>query len=360
MNVAARIDRAQRLLGTRGLDALLLSVGPDLPYFTGYRAPQLERLTMAVIPSDGRALLVVPRLEAMKVVDVGAFDIRPWDETDDPVAIVTDRLDAPSMVAIGDHTWARFVLALQHQLPTTTFTPASLVTSEIRITKDDGEIELLASAAAAADRVAARLAHERFSGRPERQVAGLVREMCVEEGHDEAWDPIIASGPNAASPHHAAGDRVISAGDTVVVDFGGTVGGYYADTTRTFCVGEPDGEVAAAYAVLERAHQAAVDVVAPGVAAEVVDRAARAVIADAGYGDLFIHRTGHGIGLDVHEDPYIVEGNSRLLEPGMAFSIEPGIYSAGRWGMRIEDIVTVTDSGVRNLNRSSRRLAVVA
>lgn len=343
-----------------GVDSLLLSVGADLPYFTGYDAPQLERLTMAVVAADGPASLVVPRLEAMKVTDVGAYEILPYDETDDPVAIVADLVGDVRNVAIGDKTWAVFVIALQDALSGAAFRKASDVTASLRAIKDDAEVEDLVAAGAASDRVVGRLAGTRFAGRTEKDLAAEVRAMCEEEGHDKGWDPIVGSGPNAASPHHGAGDRVIAPGDTVVIDFGGTVGGYHADTTRTFSVGEPSPEVAAAYAVLAEAQRSGVHSAVVGTEAQAVDRATRSVIEGGGYGDLFIHRTGHGIGLDIHEDPYIVEGNRQVLEAGMAFTVEPGIYKAGEWGMRIEDVVVATDDGPRNLNSASHEMAVVA
>ena len=359
MSFAARIERGRASMAEAGADALLLSVGPDLPYFMGYRAPQLERLTMGVItPTD--AFLVAPRLEAMKIAADPAFEVVAWGETDDPVALVAGRLGDARELAIGDHTWARFLIEFQMAVPTGRFRRASGITAPLRVCKDEQELDSLAAAAAAADAVAGHLADFHFSGQSEREVAALVRDLCLSEGHDEAWDPIVASGPNGASPHHGAGQRIIGKGDSVVVDFGGTVDGYFADTTRTFVVGEPQADVAAAYEVLHRAQAAAVAAVAPGVPAQDVDSAARDIIDDAGYGDRLIHRTGHGIGLDIHEDPYIVSGNSTPLTVGMTFSVEPGIYTAGQWGMRIEDIVAVSADGVRVLNQSSRDLVVVA
>lgn len=357
---SGRIEQARSRMAAAGVDALLLSVGADLPYFTGYAAPQLERLTMAVIPATGEATLVLPRLEAMKVVDVGAFEISPYDETDDPVSIVAGLAGAGATMAIGDHTWSVFLIALQRALPAVSFQGATAVTSPLREIKDSTEAAHLADAGAAADRVAARLASEQFSGRTEKDLAATIRSMCEEEGHDKGWDPIVGSGPNAASPHHGASERVIAIGDLVVVDFGGTVSGYHADTTRTFSVGPPDGERADAYAVLAAAQRAAVAAAEVGTMAQDVDRAARNVIVEAGYGALFIHRTGHGIGLDIHEEPYIVEGNTQELQAGMAFTVEPGIYKQGEWGMRIEDVVLATEGGPQQLNLSSRDLVVVA
>ena len=343
-----------------GIDALLLSVGTDLPYLIGYEAMASERLTMAVIPAAGRPTLLVPELEAPRVdVDPTLCDTVAWGETEQPVDLVADRLAGVSTAAIGDHTWTRFLLALQDAVPEVRFRPASTVVGPLRLVKDEAEIALLAAAGAAADRVAARLAGTRFSGRTERDLAGLIAGALVEEGHDTAAFAIVASGPNGASPHHEPTDRVIEEGDVVVTDFGGRLGGYFSDTTRTFSVGDPTSEVAAAHDALHAAQRAGLEAIRPGVPAGEVDAATRAVLEEAGYGRWFIHRTGHGIGLEVHEEPYLVTGNDEPLRAGMAFSVEPGIYIPGRFGMRIEDIVVVTDDGARRLNESPRRLVVV-
>ena len=357
---AARLDRARMLMTERGIDVLMLSVGADLPYFSGYEAMPLERLTMLVVPRDGSATMVVPRLEAPRVEPRGdAFVVRPWDETEDPIEIAANLSGARSTAALGDPTWSVFLLGLQQRLAHTSFVSATGLTRELRMRKEPEEVRWLRAAAEATDRVVARLDGQRFSGRTERELSRLVADMTLEEGHDLASFGIVASGPNAASPHHEAGDRVIGVGETIVVDFGGRLRGYCSDTTRTFHTGTPSGPVADAFSVLEAAQAAARSAVAPGVSAEAVDRAARRMITDAGYGDRFIHRTGHGIGLEVHEHPYVVEGNRLPLEPGMAFSIEPGIYEPGSFGMRIEDIVVCGDAGVDELNRSPRRLHLV-
>jgi Xaa-Pro aminopeptidase len=232
--------------------------------------------------------------------------------------------------------------------------------AQLRIRKEPGEVERLRRAGAAADRVALRLREERFSGRTERELARIVAEMTVDEGHDLAAFSIVAAGPDGASPHHEPGDRVVAAGDAVVVDFGGSLDGYHSDTTRCFHVGPPSAAVLAVHEVVRQAQEAGVAAVAPGVAAEEIDRAARDVIEDAGYGDAFIHRTGHGIGLEVHEEPYLVAGNDQILDTGMAFSVEPGIYLPGSFGIRIEDIVVVGDAGAERLNESRRDLGIVA
>lgn len=350
-----------------GVDVLLLSVGPDLPYLSGYEVMPTERLTMLVLPRDDDVTLVVPRLEAPRVVErPEVFGLRPWDETDDPVALVAGLAGKPGTVAIGDATWARFVLDLQRALPGAGFVRAAEVLGPLRAVKDPGEIETLRRAAAAADRVAAELQAGRIPlvGQTEAEVAAELGRRLLAEGHHRVKFAIVGAGENAASPHHEPGDRVIGPGEVVLCDFGGTMRdadgvGYNSDTTRCVHLGEPPAEVAEAYAVLQEAQRAAVATATVGTPCQAVDGTARQRIADAGFGDRFIHRTGHGIGVEVHEDPYIVAGNATPLTPGHAFSVEPGIYVPGRFGLRIEDIVTATDGGPDPLNRSDHALAVI-
>lgn len=354
---AARIERGRAAATGAGLDGILVGVGTDLPYLTGYEAMPLERLTMLALTSR-EAVLVVPELEEARVPR-GPFEVRPWGETEDPVAIVADLVSGSEALALGDHTWAVFLLRLQEALPGVRFLPASTVTAPLRRIKDPAEVEMLREAARATDRVAERLAGITMSGMSERELARLVAGWTVEEGHDTDNFTIVGSGPNGASPHHEPGDRIIARGDMVVIDFGGRIGGYCSDMTRTFVVGEPSAHQREIHSVVRAAQRAAVDEVRPGVVAADVDLAARQVIAEAGYGEDFIHRTGHGIGLDVHEEPYLVETNRDPLEPGMAFSVEPGIYLPGRFGVRIEDIVVVTDRSVDPLNRADHSLRTV-
>jgi Xaa-Pro aminopeptidase len=356
---AARVGRLQNLMGERDVDILLLSVGSDLPYFTGYEAMASERLTMLVVHREGEPLLFVPRLEAPRV-EPGAFHVVTWDEQEDPIAMVTRACGNPERAVFGDHIWSTFLIALQECMPGTQWSPASNVTKDLRMVKDAAEVAALRRAAESVDRVLQRIPDEiRFSGNTEAQVSRDLARMTVEEGHQESSFAIVASGPNRASPHHAAGDRVIEDGDLVVCDFGGRLDGYYSDVTRTLAVGEPSREHHEVHAVVMAANQAGRDAVASGVPCQEIDRAARAVIKDAGYGEFFIHRTGHGIGLEVHEHPYMVEGNELTLELGMTFSVEPGIYLPSRFGVRIEDIVACGDSGADDFHQADRGLAVV-
>jgi Xaa-Pro aminopeptidase len=360
---AARVERVRTRMRELDVDALLLSLGADLPWLTGYEAMPLERLTMLVLPADGEATLVVPRLEAPRVEpDADVFTIEPWAETDDPVARVASLIGpARRRLAIGDRTWATFLVGLQRELPDASWERASTVTGPLRAVKDAAEVDALRAASAAADRVAAQLLGGDIGlvGRTEAEVSADIGRRLRAEGHQKVNFAIVGSGPNAASPHHEPGRRVIGAGESVVCDFGGTMDGYCSDITRTVFTGEPPAEFVELYAILEDAQAAAVEAAVVGTACEEVDAVARRRIGDGGYGPQFIHRTGHGIGLEEHEDPYIVKGNATPLAPGHAFSVEPGIYVDGRWGARIEDIVVATHEGPEALNVVDHGLHVV-
>jgi Xaa-Pro aminopeptidase len=357
-----RLDRVRKGMAERSIDVLLLSVGHDLPYLTGYDAMPLERLTMLVVARDGEATMVVPELEAPRVVEQpGVFTVVPWSETADPIDIVTGLCGAVSTVAVGDQMWSRFLVELLPRLPGASYRRAVEVVGPLRAIKDAAEVSALHAAAAAADRVAAQLhaGDIPLVGRTEAQVSADISARLLAEGHDKVNFAIVAAGSNAASPHHHPSSRPIAAGEIVLCDFGGTMNGYCSDITRCVFTGEPPAEIADAYAVLHEAQAAAVAAATVGTPCEDVDRAAREVIGDAGYGDRFIHRTGHGIGLEEHEDPYIVAGNAEPLAAGHAFSIEPGIYVAGRWGMRLEDIVVAADVGPLRLNDADHSLVSV-
>lgn len=354
-----RIERTRTALAAAGLDALCVSVGSDLPYLTGYAAMPSERLTMLVVRTEGDPVLVVPQLEAPRVDIDHGLPVRAWMETQDPIAIVDDLLGDAAGVAIGDQTWSVFSLALQERAPHRTWRSAGPLMRQLRIRKSPAEVDALRAAAAAADRVVTDLEHVRFSGRSERDVGREIADRLLAAGHQQVDFTIVASGPHGASPHHELSDRVIGHGEAVVVDIGGRRRGYASDTTRMFVVGDAPPGFDDAYNVLRAAQTAARSYVAPGVTAGSVDAVAREIIGDAGYGDLFIHRLGHGIGMDTHEHPYLVEGDETVLEPGMAFSVEPGIYAPGAWGMRIEDIVVVTDDGAEALNTTDRSYRIV-
>ncbi len=357
-----RLAKVRAAMAAQGVDVLLLSVGHDLPYLTGYQAMPLERLTMLVVPRDADATLLIPRLEAPRVTpQLGVFELLPWGETDDPTAIVARLTRGAATVAVGDQMWARFLVELLPQLSGASFRRAVDVVGPLRMVKDRAEVDALAAAGAAVDRIATELHAGRIPlvGRTEAEVSADLSARILAEGHDKVNFAIVAAGENAASPHHHAGSRVIRENEIVLCDFGGTMNGYCSDITRCVFTGDVDAaapDIADAYGVLHAAQQAAFAAADVGETCEHVDRVAREIIADAGFGEYFVHRTGHGIGMEEHEDPYIVEGNSRPLEPGHAFSIEPGIYVAGKWGMRLEDIVVATADGPLAMNTVDHRL----
>lgn len=359
---AARMARARTAMHDRGVDALIVSVGRDLPYLVGYEAMPLERLTLLVVPREGEVTLLVPRLEAPRVADMGSlFRLLPWNETDNPADLAHGLLGGARTVAVGDQMWSRFLVELLPQRPDTKWVRSQVVMGPLRSRKDSAEIAALAAAAAAADRVAAQLQAGEIAlvGRTEAQVSADIAARLLAEGHSKVNFAIVAAGENAASPHHDAGERVITRGDIVLCDFGGTMSGYCSDITRCVHVGEPPSDIAAAYAALHEAQAAGVAAGMVGARCQDVDTAARRVLDEAGYGEWFVHRTGHGIGMEGHEDPYMVQGNETVIEAGHAFSVEPGIYIPGRWGMRLEDIVVATIDGPRALNTADRALVVV-
>ncbi|HEV8402227.1 MAG TPA: Xaa-Pro peptidase family protein [Candidatus Limnocylindrales bacterium] len=372
-----RMAAARDLAAEAGFAAVLVGTGPDMHYLTGYPASSLERLTMLVIPTDGDWALVAPRLEATPAracppAAAGFLPVVAWDEGSDSHAIVSEmvrskdrRRPAPFSIAVSDDLPARHLLRLQERLADAAFALASPILGRLRIIKDDDEIFLLTEAAHAADRVVAQIAAGRLVGRTEADVAREVNDRLIAEGHDIAEFAIVGSGPNSASPHHGASDRVIRAAEPIVLDIGGAIAGYHSDITRTLWVtggdpaNGPDEGFRHLFDVLHGAHAAATHAAQPGVLAEAVDAAARVPIEAAGFGDAFFHRTGHGIGLEGHEEPYIVAGNREPLQPGMAFSIEPGIYLDGVYGARIEDIVLCGPDGPLALNEAPRELHIV-
>ena len=360
-----RLDRLRAEASRAGVAALVVAPGSDLRYLTGIAGSSFERLTALVVPTDDTLapVFVSPALEYAGLGHVPlaglGVEVRTWVDGEDPYALALGGVSR-GPVAVSDFLPALHLLrlrdagAVDQQL-------AGPVLRELRMRKDEAELAELRAAGAAIDRVHARVGEWLRPGRTEADVAADIAAAIVEEGHATAEFVIVASGPNGASPHHSVSDRVIEQGDVVVVDIGGPLpSGYNSDSTRTYAVGSsPEADIAEAYAALQAAQRAAVDAVRPGVTCEDVDRAARDALAETGLAQHFIHRTGHGIGLDVHEEPYVVAGNDLPLEPGMTFSIEPGVYLAGRWGARIEDIVAVTDDGVERFNTRSTDLVVL-
>jgi len=358
-----RLARVAEVVASRELDALVVSPSPDLVYLTGYDPMPLPRPTLLVLRPDRDPAMLVPELErALAAASPVSehLELVSWRDGSDPFEAAASLLVGAERIAVADRLWATHLLGLQRELPGAAFSPASPVLSRLRAVKDEHELGALRRAGRAADETFRQIVSMSFQGRSEEDVAHDLAELLVRNGHARADFTIVASGPNAASPHHEPGGRTILPRDAVVMDFGGELGGYLSDTSRTVVVGDSPEGFEHAYAAVQEAQSAAVEAVRPGLEAQDVDRTARTLIDAAGYGERFIHRTGHGIGLELHEPPYMVEGDRTVLEPGMTFSVEPGVYLEGRFGIRIEDIVAVTEDGVERLNRSTRELQVVS
>ncbi|MFE7153496.1 aminopeptidase P family protein [Streptomyces sp. NPDC057636] len=360
----ARMERAARSAADAGLAGVLVAPGPDMVWLTGYSpTADTERLTMLVLAPGRDPVLVVPTLEApdaAKAVGAEALSLRDWTDGKDPYAVTAPLLDASGRFGISDNAWAMHLIGLQKTLPDTSYASLTEALPMLRAVKDAAELERLTAAGEAADATYEEIKKVPFAGRRETDVAGDLADLLRQFGHSQVDFTVVGSGPNGANPHHEAGERVIENGDMVVLDFGGLKHGYGSDTSRTVHVGEPTAEEQRVHDVVREAQAAGCAAVEPGAACQDVDRAARAVITEFGYGQYFIHRTGHGIGVTTHEPPYMIEGEEQPLVPGMCFSVEPGIYLPGRFGVRIEDIVTVTEDGVRRLNSTSRDMAIVS
>jgi Xaa-Pro aminopeptidase len=362
---ALRLERAGAQAADAGLDGLLVTPGPDLVYLTGYAPIAItERITLLAIHPGRPARLLAPILErpdAEAAPAAAALEFSDWTDGHDPYAAAAELLDGGGRYAISDSAWAMHLLGLQRTLPGSRYVSMTDALPMLRAVKGPDEIERLAAAGEAADASFEDIAQVRFAGRTEAEIAADLAGFLREHGHSQVDFTVVGSGPNGANPHHEMSDRVIEPGDMVVLDFGGLKDGYGSDTTRTVHVGDaPTDEQREVYDIVRRAQQAGFEAVRPGVACQEVDRAARKVITDAGYGEYFIHRVGHGIGQTTHEPPYMIEGETRPIEPGMCFSIEPGIYLPGRFGVRIEDIVVATEDGGRRLNHTTHELRIVA
>jgi Xaa-Pro aminopeptidase len=357
-----RLDRAVAETRRQGFDAVVIAPSADLVYLTGYDPMPFERPTLLVLRPNAGPVMLVPELErplALACPVGNDIELVPWRDGVDPYEAAATLLPDTGRIAVGDRLWSSHLLGLQGAIPRASFAPGSAVIAQLRAVKDEDEIAALRRAGRAADETFRQICGTTFLGRREEEIAADLAEMLVRNGHARADFTIVASGANSSSPHHEPSGRTMLPRDAVVLDFGGELAGYYSDTTRTVVVGEPPAGFEAVYAIVHDAQEAAFRAVAPGVTAQDIDRAARSIIEDAGYGNRFIHRTGHGIGLEVHEPPYLVEGSEWVLRPGTTFSIEPGIYLEGSFGVRIEDIVVVTQDGAERLNRSTRDLQIL-
>ncbi len=360
---SARISQAQEQMRQQDIEFLFVTPSSDLIYLLGYPAHASERLTLLGIPADGEPFVVVPELESSRLRDRSDLvDIHPWQETESPVKLVSRIVEGAegSTIAVSDQTWSAFLLGLQAEMDDARFASANNILRELRMIKDQAEIDSILEASKRTDAAWVEFTSTvQFAGRTERDVARDLTACLAKNGLDTVSFLIAASGPNSASPHHILSDRVIREGEPVLFDFGARWNHYTSDLTRNVHVGEPTDEYRTVYETVLAANRAALAAVEPGVPCEAIDDAAREVITQAGYGDNFIHRVGHGLGLDTHEEPYMVSGNTLPLRPGMVFSDEPGIYIDGEFGVRIEDILLCTEDGAESFNHAPRELQVV-
>lgn len=359
---ADRLQRAQAEMSQQGVDLLVVGASADLRYLIGFDGHESERMSVLALPREGAPHYVAPGLEA-PLLDAqrDLVEIVPWEETEDPAAKVAALAGpaADGVIAAGDELWSVFTIRLQNRMPRARWTEGGQLLRPLRMIKDEREIALLAEAARRTDESWEEFLTTAITGLTEWDVRERLMGLLSARGLAPVFCN-VGSGPNGASPHQTASDRVVGPGDAVVCDWGGSLEGYNSDVTRTAHVGDPAPEFVRAYEAVRAANQAAFDVVRPGVPCQEVDRAARAVLTEAGYGEVFIHRTGHGLGLSLHEEPYLVEGNDLPLEEGMVFSDEPGVYFPGQFGIRIEDTVVCTADGARRLNEATRELRVMA
>lgn len=359
-----RCRKAQAVLAEQNLDYLFIGPGADLHYLIGTPGMDNERMMLFVLPREGDPAMIVPALEKLATSKyANFFELLDWRDGEGPQARLNQLLGKGGSVrsAVGNHLWSMFLLELQKVLPGGSWTTASGVLKKLRVSKSAEEVGFLKEAAAIADKAFSELITLQFSGRSEREMMGEINNLLLKYGQEQMLFCIVGSGPNGAQPHHHTGDRVIQSGDAIVLDFGGGYKGYCSDMTRMVLVegGQPDSDYEKVYNTVNEARAAGHRQARPGVSCHSVDAATREVITEAGYGEFFVHRTGHGIGMEVHEEPYIMNGNDELLEPGMAFSIEPGIYLPGRFGVRIEDIAIVTEDGEENINLSTHEIVRV-
>lgn len=361
---AQRLKRAQEITKAAGIDAVVVATGEDFFYLVGSTLSSHERLTALIIPAEGTPQLFAPgtdildlNLSPVPQIDV---QVHGWNDGDDIYGQVADAIgrDASKVAATAALT-ADHLFQLQG-LMSAEWVLANTALAELFSSKDPAEIDELRKAAQAIDRVHAQVPELLQPGRTEREVADDLEALILKE-HVSVDFVIVGSMENGANPHHSFSDRVLNAGDPVVVDIGGTLAsGYHSDCTRTYVAG---GDIAKApedfldaYQVLQDAQLASLEFAKPGRTAEEIDASSRTPISEAGYGEYFTHRLGHGIGLSGHEEPFIIAGNDLVIQESMAFSIEPGIYMPGKWGMRIEDIVTTTADGIESLNQGPREL----
>jgi len=361
-NLVSRKDKLTALMREKGVKALVLSPSMNQLYTTGFDTFPGERLLVSVLDEGGEIIFIVPKMYEQEVKEKAIFDrIISWDDSQDPGKILevlcSEKGYAGSTVAVEDTMWFIAFDKIYQAFGNARFVKASSIVGELRIHKTADEAEKMRKSSELADKALSKTIPLIRAGMKETEVRDILEaELKVQGLSGPSFETIIGSGPNSALPHYTAGDRVLQQGDSIVIDFGGLYQGYCSDMTRTIMLGKATEEYREVYETVKEAQKKAVEAVKPGMKASDIDAAARSYITEKGYGAYFIHRTGHGIGMEVHEEPYISDISKSVLEPGMIFSIEPGVYLPGKFGVRIEDLVIVTSTGVEVLNKYTKEL----
>lgn len=355
MAATERIGQLAAVLREEGLGAYFATSAISMGYLHGFHEDGHERLMMLAVRNDGAVRLVAPALSAEQAARAGIEDVRPWRDSEDPMVHVRRLAEdwALEKVAVDDEMRAQILLALQEALPGARFVAGQQYLSRLMRRKSEAELDLMRKAGWIADTAFDRVLGFVKPGQTEREVMEFLNRSMRELGGEPDF-AIVAAGPNGAEPHHLSDDTVLTDGDVIVLDFGCDVGGYKSDITRTICLGRASDLARRTYEATYAAHMAGRAAAKPGVECQEVDRAARRVIEEAGFGQYFVHRTGHGLGMRGHEEPYMVEGNAERIEEGNCFSVEPGIYIPGQHGVRIENIVAAVAGGLITLNAEPR------
>lgn len=367
-NLIKRQAKLAAQMPEMGLDALAINASQSMVYFTGLHFHVMERPTVALLTADKAPALVLPELEKNKTADLG-FELQVFTYSEDPAtwapafekAAKQLELDQAKIGVDPLHLRVLELRYLETALPQAQFVDGGEVIARLRRIKDAGEVAAMQAAVDVAEAALKATLSQIKIGMTEKQIAGILVTELLRGGSEPEmpFAPIVAAGPNSANPHATPSERPIQAGDLLLFDWGASVDGYFSDITRTFAVGALDPELLRIHEIVQLANQAGRQAAAPGAACAVVDLAAREAIEDNGYGEYFIHRTGHGLGMEAHEEPYMRSGNQAKLEPGMVFTVEPGIYLPGRGGVRIEDNVVVIKDGIRSLTTFPRELQIV-
>lgn len=360
-----RIKETIANMKKNNLDAIILFPSPNLYYLTGFKTFPEGRLLLCVISANEKPFFIAPKLYESQIKKQSFIkEMILWGDEEDPYNILENVINERNLkynnIAVDDIMWAEQLLKIEDIFNNANFTAIGNLLNDIRLLKSEDEIEKLQGASKIVDEVIEAVKASVKAGMTEIEIAALIEyEMRKRGSEGPSFETIVGSGPNSALPHYNAGERIVEDGDFTVLDFGGTYEGYCSDTTRTICIGNASDKMKEVYNIVKEAQEIGVKTVKPGIKASEIDNAVRKHIEDNGYGKYFTHRTGHGIGLQVHEEPYISSIGNTILKPGMVFSIEPGIYIEDEFGVRIEDLVVVTENGCMRLNNTSRELTIV-